>query len=161
MSVCGNFYERANPAPVADAWCVYEIDSSGSGDTDQNPKILDGYGISRVERIQSGVHRVYFTNPEKVASGGYVVMCGNELGNAPSGYGIAMVHGTTASSASNASGASGSFDLSILGFNAGSSSAPSTLTDSSYTVRNRVNLAVFCLRSDAELGKTRVQNLVS
>ena len=158
MSICGNFYERANPAPVADAWCVYEIDSSGSGDTDQNPKILDGYGISRVERIQSGVHRVYFTNPEKVSSGGYVVMCGSELGNAPSGYGIAMVHGTTADSSSIASGASGSFDLSILGFNAGSSSAPSTLTDSSYTVRNRVNLAVFCLRSDSDLNKTAVSN---
>lgn len=160
MSVYGNFYEQANPAPVADAWCVYEIDSSGSGDTDQNPKILDGYGISKVERIQSGVHRVYFTNPEKVASGGYVVMCGSELGNAPSSYTAVVVHGTTASSASNASGASGSFDLSILGFNAGNSSAPSTLADFSYTVRNRVNLAVFCLRSDAELGKTRVQNLV-
>lgn len=160
MSIRGNFYEQANPAPVADAWCVYQVDSSDSGDTNTNPKILDGYGISKVERIQAGVHRVYFTNPEKVASGGYVVMCGNELGNAPSGYGFPMVHGTTASSSSVASGASGSFDLSMIGFNASSLSSPSFLTDSSYTYRNRVNLAVFCLRSDAELGKTRVQNLV-
>jgi hypothetical protein len=160
MSIGGNFYERANPAPVADAWCVYEIDGTDSGDTDQNPKILDGYGISKVERIQPGVHRVYFTNPEKVASGGYVVMCGGELGNAQDGYGFPVVHGTTASSSSTASGASGSFDLSMIGFNPVSLASPTFLANSLAAFRNRVNLAVFCLRSDAELGKTRIQNLV-
>jgi len=160
MSIRGNFYEQANPAPVADAWCVYEVDSSDSGDTNTNPKILDGYGISKVERIQAGVHRVYFTNPEKVASGGYVVMCGSELGNAPNGYGFPMVHGTTASSSPVASGASGSFDLSMIGFNPSSLPSPSFLTDSSYTFRNRVNLAVFCLRSDRDLNKPYVANLL-
>jgi hypothetical protein len=160
MSIRGNFYERANPAPVADAWCVYEIDGTDSGDTNQNPKILDGYGISKVERIQPGVHRVYFTNPEKVASGGYVVMCGGELGNAPNGYGFPVVHGTTASSSSAASGASGSFDLSMIGFNPVSLASPTFLADSLAAFRNRVNLAVFCLRSDRDLNKPYVANLL-
>jgi len=159
MSVYQNSYEGSNSPPTADAWCVYEIDPD-SDTGNPNPKILDGYGISSVQKVKNGVHRVHFTHPEKVASGGYVVLCGSELGNAPSGYGIAVVHGTTANFGPTASGASASFDLAIVGFNAGSSTAPSFLTDSSYTFKNRVNLAVFCLRSDAELRKTRIQNLI-
>jgi hypothetical protein len=48
----------------------------------------------------------------------------------------------------------------VIGFNPVSLASPTFLADSLAAFRYRVNLAVFCLRSDAELGKTRIQNLV-
>jgi hypothetical protein len=89
MSLYGN---ATNATPSADAWCLYEIDSSDSNPFggDLNPKIMDGYGVSRVERISTGVHRIYFTNPERFQGGAYVSIGLLEVGNAPIGYGIVV-----------------------------------------------------------------------
>lgn len=157
MSLYGN---ATNATPSADAWCLYEIDSSDSKPYggDLNPKILDGYGVSLVERISTGVHRIYFTNPERFQGGAYVSIGLMEVGNAPIGYGIVVPHGTTASADVTSGGFSASCDVSIVGFDSTSTAAPTFLVDNSYTHRIRVNMAFFSLRSDADINKMRVAN---
>lgn len=157
MSLYGN---ATNPTPSADAWCLYEIDSSDSNPYggDLNPKLMDGYGVSSVERIGTGVHRIHFTNPERFQSGAYITQGMIEFGNSSSGYGFIIPHGTTLSSGITAAGFSAFCDVSVIGCNSSSTSAPTFLFDNSYTSRVRVNAAFFGLRSDSDTNKMRVAN---
>jgi len=151
-SVRGFFGNAASSRPAADAWCVFELDSGNA------PILLDSYGISSVSRVQSGVSRVVFTNPEKFASGAYVGLVQSELGLASSGYGIGIVHGTTLGSGVTASGVSAFCDIAGISFNAGNIGTPSVLGDSPNSVKARIHAAFFCLRSDSNKHKMRVAN---
>jgi hypothetical protein len=81
-----------------------------------------------------------------------------EFGNASSGYGFIVPHGTTLSSVVTAAGFSAFCDVCVVGCYPGSTSAPTNLVDNSYTARGRVNAAFFGLRSDSDTNKMRVAN---
>lgn len=153
-SVRGTFGNAALSRPAADAWCLFEIDGGNP------PILLDSHGVGSVSRVQTGVYRVSFTNPERFASGAYVGLVQDELGNASSGYGVAMVHGTTGNSGVTASGASASCDIVSIGFTPQDISIPTVAVDSSNTVKVKINAAFFCLRSDSDTNKTSVANLL-
>jgi hypothetical protein len=146
------FNTQAISRPTADAWCVYEWDGGNS------PIILNACGIKNIERVDTGVARLYFSNPERFASGAYVAITQGEVGNASSGYGLAILHGTTLNATPTANGSSASCDICSLGF---FHTAPThtNLTDTSNTFKSRVNVAFFCLRNDTDLNKTAVRNL--
>lgn len=146
-----NLGKVTNSRPTADAWCVLEWDSN------LKPNIVDSVGISSAAWVQTGVVRVTFTNPERFESGAYVVLGQSELGNA-GGYGNVTPQGSVTSPSSTAVGLSGSCDISLIGFNIDSVSAPTYRTDTALNLRHRVNLAFFCLRSDNDIGKTGVIN---
>lgn len=137
--------------PTADAWCVLEWNSNS------NPIIVDSVGISAAARIQAGVVRVTFKNPERFASGAYVVLGQHELGNA-GGYCSVTPQGSITSTSSVAVGLSGSCDVSVIGFNNASATNPSFGTDTALNLRPRINLAFFCMRSDNDIRKTGVLN---
>ena len=153
-STRGSFGNVTSPRPCADAWCVYEMDGAN------NPVVLDSFGVSSVTRVQSGVSRVTFTNPENFASGAYVGLVQQEIGNAPSGYGIGMIHGSTSSASNLTIGTSASCDIVSTGMIPESTITPSFLPDTPNAYKVRYNAAFFCLRSDTDLNKTAVSNLV-
>jgi len=154
-STRGSFGNVTSPRPCADAWCVYEMDGAN------NPVVLDSFGVSSVTRVQSGVSRVTFTNPENFASGAYVGLVQAELGNAPYGYGIGMIHGSTSSTSNLAIGTSASCDIVGIGmYPEKGTLTPTGLPDSPNNFKARYNAAFFCLRSDSELYKTSVANLI-
>ncbi|MBM3202434.1 hypothetical protein FJZ55_00805 [Candidatus Woesearchaeota archaeon] len=131
---------------------MFELDGGN------HPILLDSYGISSVSRVQPGVSRVVFTNPEKFVSGAYVGLLQDELGNAPSEQGVMIIHGTTSSAGVTAGGASASCDIAAIGFNAGNVVAPSHIGDSPNSAKARIHAAFFCLRSDSNKHKMRVAN---
>lgn len=137
--------------PTADAWCVLQLNSS------TNPIIVDSVGISAAAYVQTGVIRVTFANPERFASGAYVVLGQHELGNA-GGYGSVTPQGSISSNSSVAVGLSGSCDVSVIGFNLASPTSPSFATDTGLDLRPRINLAFFCMRSDNDIQKTGILN---
>ena len=144
------------PRPSADAWCVYEMDSSNS------PTILDSCGVSSVTRVVQGIYRVAFTNPERFQSGAYVGLVQQEVGNAPGGYGNTYVQGNTTDGSVLALGQSGSCDIVSLGFAPGTTtSSPFYLVDSANSNKARFNAAFFCLRSDSDTRKSSVANLLT
>jgi len=159
-SARGFFGNAASSRPAADAWCVFELDGGN------HPILLDSYGISSVSRVQPGVSRVVFTNPEKFVSGAYVGLVQNELGNAPndtalnSQVRVMIIHGTTLGSGLTPSGVSASCDIAGIGFNAGNVATPSFLDDSPNSAKARIHAAFFCLRSDSDTNKTSVANLL-
>jgi len=154
-SVRGSFGNAASSRPAADAWCVFELDGGNA------PILLDSYGISSVSRVQPGVSRVVFTNPEKFVSGAYVGLVQDELGNAPTSEGgVMIIHGTTSSAGVTAGGASASCDIAGIGFNAGNIGTPSHIGDSPNSAKARIHAAFFCLRSDSDRNKTSVANLL-
>lgn len=137
--------------PTADAWCVLEWNSNS------NPIIVDSVGISAAAYVQQGVVRVTFKNPDRFASGAYVVLGQQELGNA-GGYASVTPQGSISSNSSVAVGLSGSCDVSVIGFNNASATSPSFATDTALNLRPRVNLAFFCMRSDNDIQKTGILN---
>ena len=158
----GEYGNAASPKPSADAWVVFE-EVSGS-----NPVIIDSSGVSSVSRVQAGVRRVNFSNPERFGNGAFAAIATQEIGDGTI-YGqsdayakfpaLCIPHGITsvdvASPPYTAGGASASCDLTIIGF-ANSSTAPSTLTDPSTSYKVRTNIAFFCLRNDTDTNKTAV-----
>ena len=152
-SVYGNFGNAASSRPAADAWCLFEIDGGNP------PILLDSHGVGSVSRVQPGVFRVSFTNPERFVSGAYVGLVQDEYGNASTGWGHSILHGTTGNYEVTASGASASCDIAGIGFTDPIDiSRPSFVVDLSNTFRKRVHAAFFCLRSDADINKMRVAN---
>ncbi len=146
----------AAPRPTCDAWCVFQLDGGA------DPVLLSGSGVSRVSRVQQGVFRVHFTNPDRFASGAYVSLVQPELGASAGGYGVAVANTRTDRANSELPGTtSGSCDIQVVGFNAASLTIPTFFTDTTANLKHRVNAAFFSLRSDADLYKPFTRNLLS
>jgi hypothetical protein len=156
-STIGSFGNSTTPRPTADAWCVYELDSN------RNPIILDSVGVSSVTFISTGIFRVNFTNPERFASGAYVGLVQQELGNAQVGYGTTRVHGNPSDGSPLAIGVSGSCDIHQMGFAniANIATQAQQYSDLSNSFKARTNAAFFCLRSDSDTRKPAVANFQS
>jgi hypothetical protein len=148
------FGNAASPKPTADAWCVFELNSG------VDPTIVDSVGVSSVKYIQTGVFRVNFSDPAKFSSGAYVAMVQPEFGNNSSAYFTCVAQGTTASNTATASGASASADIAVLQFQPTDTANPSKLQDYNSSTRARVNAAFVCLRSDSDLRKPHLANLL-
>ena len=148
------FGNAASPKPTADAWCVFELNSNGT------PVIVDSVGVSSVQRVQQGAYRVNFSDPVKFSSGAYIAMVQPEFGNNASTYFTCIAQGTTASNSATASGASASADIAILQFQPTNTANPSLLQDYISSTKTRVNAAFVCLRSDSDLRKPHVSNLL-
>ncbi|NDD55730.1 hypothetical protein EBZ39_18010, partial [bacterium] len=148
------FGNAASPKPTADAWCVFELNSNGT------PVIVDSVGVSSVQRVQQGAYRVNFSDPVKFSSGAYIAMVQPEFGNNASTYFTCIAQGTTASNSATASGASASADIAILQFQPTNTANPSLLQDYNSSTKTRVNAAFVCLRSDSDLRKPHVSNLL-
>lgn len=148
----------AAPRPTCDAWCVFEFDIGA-----RNPVMLSGSGVREVTRLQQGVFRIHFTNPERFNGAAYLAFVQEEIGNAPGGYGTVNAHGRNDRSNTELAGiTNGSCDLQLWGYNAASTTTPAFLYDSDAGLpKIRVNAAFFNLRSDADIYKPYVRNLIA
>jgi len=162
----GEYGNAASPKPSADAWVIFE-EVSGS-----NPVIIDSSGVSSVSRVQAGVRRVNFSNPERFGNGAFAAIATQEIGDGSiygqsDGYAkfpaLCVPHGITSVDIANppysGGGASASCDVMIIGFK-NAQNGPSALTDTSTSYKVRTNIAFFCLRSDTDTNKTAVANLL-
>jgi len=154
-SSVGGFGNLASPKPSVDAWCVFEL-NSGS-----NPRILDSVGVSSITRLQNGVFRVTFSDATRFSSGAYVALTQPETG-ASTEYWVPISQGSITSSGATASGLSASTDISLINLagNNSSFSVPSGFSDSIASTKTRINAAFICMRSDSDLGKPHVANLL-
>lgn len=148
MNTHSSLTSFAAPRPTCDAWCVFEIDGAS------NPVILSSSGVNSVTRIQTGVYRVFFTNPERFPGGGYLAFVQNELGNAAGSYGVPLPHGLTASSVSVQAASPNSCDITAWNVD----TANPNFGDTGNAAKARINAVFFSLRSDSDNGKPFIQN---
>lgn len=158
----------AAPRPTCDAWCVFEFDTGTA-----NPILMSSSGVREITRIQPGVFRIHFTNPERfplspsgVCAGfpgsGYLSIAQYELGNG--GYGnVQTVSGswnnTTNSELPGAT--NGSCDIVLIGHSNTNPITPTFLGDASTNFKARANVAFFSLRADSDIYKPFVRNNVT
>ena len=151
-SSSSNFGAFATPLPACDAWGNIRLGTSAVATT-----LVNGSGISAVQRTATGLHGISFSNPDRFGGGAYVFLVTPEYASPTVGPFVVSgvkVGGVTAP------GLSSGFVLSTYGFQTPAAAGGFTINGPLDISANTVwaNVAAFAFKRNTDIRSTTVSN---
>ena len=153
-SSSSNFGAFATPLPACDVWGNIRLGTSAVATT-----LVNGSGISAVQRTATGLHGISFSNPDRFGGGAYVFLVTPEY--ASSTVGPFVVSGVKVGGVT-APGLSSGFVLSTYGFQTPAAAGGFTINGPLDISANTVwaNVAAFSFKTTRDLYDPYVANLI-
>jgi hypothetical protein len=153
-SSVSNFGSSATPLPSADAWGNLKLGTSTVA-----ASVVNGSGISSVQRNSTGIHGISFSDPTRFGSGAYVFLVTPEY--ASNSVGPFVVSGVKEGGVT-APGFSAGFALSCYGFQTPAVAGGFTISGPLDAPTNTVwaNVAAFSFKTTRDLYDPYVANLI-
>lgn len=154
-SSSSNFGAFATPLPACDAWGNIRLGTSAVATT-----LVNGSGISAVQRTATGLHGISFSSPSRFGGGAYVFLVTPEYSSHT--IGPFVVSGVKAGGVT-APGFSAGFALSCYGFQTPAGAGGFTINGPVDTTANTVwaNVAAFAFKRNTDIRSTEVSNYLN
>lgn len=154
-SSSSNFGAFATPLPACDAWGNIRLGTSAVSTT-----LVNGSGISAVQRTATGLHGISFSSPSRFGGGAYVFLVTPEYSSHT--IGPFVVSGVKAGGVT-APGFSAGFALSCYGFQTPAVAGGFTINGPVDTTANTVwaNVAAFAFKRNTDIRSTEVSNYLN